>query len=109
MVSGMGVLRRSKARRCWGVGSVGLSIWSWGGGVRELVDFDVGVVVADSVAGEGGQVVEQVAEGADWVAVGIVFGGGLGLGGRRAACGGDGVVPVRRCFVGEGQRRPGLA
>ena len=35
-----------------------------GGGVGELVDFDVGVVVADSVAGEGGQVVEQAAEAA---------------------------------------------
>ena len=57
----------------------------FGGGVGELVDFDVGVVVADSVAGEGGQVVEQVAEVADRVAVGVVFGGGLGFGGGRAA------------------------
>ena len=67
-----------------------------GGGVGEFVDFDVGVVVADSVAGEGGQVVEQVVEVVDRVAVGVVFGGGLGLGGCGAACGGDGVVPMRR-------------
>jgi hypothetical protein len=33
----------------------------FGGCVGEFVDFDVGVVVGDSVAGEGGQVVEQVA------------------------------------------------
>src|SRR5271166_5504901 len=46
---------------------------------------------------------------ADRVAVGVVFGGGLGLGGGGSACGGDGVVPMRWCFVGEGQRRPGLA
>ena len=31
-----------------------------GGGIGEFVDFDVGVVVADSVAGEGGQVGELI-------------------------------------------------
>ncbi|BBX95240.1 hypothetical protein MLAC_24830 [Mycobacterium lacus] len=67
-----------------------------GGGVGELVDFDVGVVVADPVAGEGAQVCEQVAEAADRVAVVIVFGGGLGLGGGGAACGATG---LSRCGV----------
>ena len=33
-----------------------------GGGFGEFVDFDVGVVVADAVAGQGGQVFEQPAE-----------------------------------------------
>ncbi len=68
-----------------------------GGGVGELVDFDVGVVVADSVAGEGGQVVEQVAEVARRVAVGVVFGGGLGFGVLWSGARGDRVVPLRGC------------
>jgi len=34
----------------------------FGCGLGEGVDFDVGVVVADSVAGQGGQVAEQGAE-----------------------------------------------
>jgi hypothetical protein len=53
MVSGMGLSSRSKARRCFG------------GGLGEFVDLDVGVVVADRVAGKGGQVLEQAAE-AKW-------------------------------------------
>jgi hypothetical protein len=52
MVRGMVVSMRSKARRCSG------------GGVGEFVDFDVGALVADAVAGEGAEMVEQAAEAA---------------------------------------------
>ena len=72
-----------------------------GGGVGEFVDFDVGVVIADSVAGEGPQVSEQITEAADRVAGRVVFGGGLGLGGCGALRGRDGVVALGGCFVGE--------
>ncbi len=80
-----------------------------GGGLGEFVDFDVGLVVADPVAGEGGQVIEQVAEASYRVASRVVFGGGFGVCSWGALRGGDGVVPMRRCFVGECQWRPGLA
>ncbi len=72
-----------------------------GGGVGEFVDFDVGVVVADPVSGEGGQVSEQITEAADWVAGRVVFGGGLGVGGCRTLRGRDGVVAGGGCLVGE--------
>ena len=97
VVSGMGVSRSSKARRWSGVGSASMG------------DVGVGAVVADLVAGEGGQVVEQAAEAAERVAVGVVFAGGLGVGVGGALGGGDGVVALGWVFVGEGQRRPGLA
>jgi hypothetical protein len=49
------------------------------GGERELVD----LVAADGdgLAGEGGQVIEQVAEAAGWLAAGGGLAGGLGVGG----------------------------
>ena len=97
MVSGMRPSSRSKARRCWG------------GGLGEFVDLDGGVVVADPVAGEGGQVFEQAAEAAHRVALGVVFGGGLGVGLGGAAGGRDGVVPGGWVLVGESHWRPGLA
>src|SRR6476659_11485812 len=40
-----------------------------GGGFGEHGDVGVGVVVADLVAGQGGQVIEQAAEAAQWGAV----------------------------------------
>jgi len=52
-----------------------------GGGFGELIDLDVGALVADPVAGEGCEVVEQAAEAAQRVAVGVVLGGCLGGGG----------------------------
>ena len=52
MVRGMGASMRSKARRWSGVGSASMG------------DFGVGGVVADLVAGQGGQVIEQAAEAA---------------------------------------------
>jgi hypothetical protein len=64
-----------------------------GGGLGEFVDLDGGVVVANPVAGEGGQVVEQVMEAADRVAVGVVLGGGFLFGAGRAVRGRDRVVP----------------
>jgi hypothetical protein len=50
-----------------------------GGGEGDLVD----LVAADGdgLAGEGGQVIEQVAEAAGWLAAGGGFAGGLGDGG----------------------------
>ena len=66
------------------------------GGVGEHGDLDVGVVEADLVAGEGGQVIEQAAEAAQWGAVGGLVTGGFGLGGGGALCGGDWVVRFPR-------------
>src|SRR5207253_10805608 len=78
-----------------------------GGGGDDLVDLLA--ADGDGVAGEGGQVVDQVAE-----AVGGLPGGGglvrgLVLGGGGAGGGGDGVVPGGRVLVGVGEWRPGLA
>ena len=91
------MLRRSKARRWSGVGSASM-------GTSVPVS-----LVADLVAGEGGQVVEQAAEAAQWVAGGVVFAGGLGVGVGGALRGCDGVVALGWVFVGECQWRPGLA
>src|SRR5712675_1135983 len=51
-----------------------------GGGFGEHRDFGVGACVADLVAGEGGQVVEQAAEAAQRIAGGVALCGGLGVG-----------------------------
>src|SRR5271166_1194075 len=80
-----------------------------GGGFGEGGHLGVGAVVADLVAGEGGQVIEQAAEAAQRVSVGVVTGGRLGLGVGGAVRGGDGVVAGGWVLVGEGHRRPGLA
>ena len=77
-----------------------------GGGEVELVD---GGFVGDGgeaqgVAGEGGEVVEQPAEGVDGCAVGMGLPAGFVLGARRAAGRGDRVRTGRRVFVGEGER-----
>ena len=80
-----------------------------GGGLGEHGQVGVGAGDADLVAGEGGQVLEQVTEAAVGVAVLVALVGGLGLGGGGALGGGDGVVAVGWCLVGEGQRRPGFA
>ena len=53
--------------------------------------------------------VEQAAEAAQRVAVGVVLAGGFGLGGGGAVCGGDRVVAAGWVLVGEGQWRPGFA
>src|SRR5690348_14398284 len=73
-----------------------------GGGFGELVEF--GAVDVDAVAGEGGQVGEQAAEGADWLVVFVAVAGCLAGGGGRTPGGGDGVVPGRWLGVGVGQR-----
>src|SRR6476660_2112263 len=111
----------------WGfVGLVGRRFWlrggqgDWGadevegaalvgGGFGEHGDVGVGVVVADLVAGQGGQVIEQAAEAAQWGAVGGLVTGGFGLGGGGALCGGDWVVAAGWVLVGESQWRPGVA
>src|SRR6478736_569454 len=111
----------------WGfVGLVGRRFWlrggqgDWGadevegaalvgGGFGEHGDVGVGVVVADLVAGQGGQVIEQAAEAAQWGAVGGLVTGGFGLGGGGALCGGVWVVAAGWVLVGESQWRPGVA
>src|SRR6476620_3776606 len=111
----------------WGfVGLVGRRFWlrggqgDWGadevegaalvgGGFGEHGDVGVGVVVADLVAGQGGQVSEQAAEAAQWGAVEGLVTGGFGLGGGGALCGGDWVVAAGWVLVGESQWRPGVA
>src|SRR6476620_3053127 len=80
-----------------------------GGGFGEHGDVGVGVVVADLVAGQGGQVIEQAAEAAQWGAVGGWVTGGFGLGGGGALCGGDWVVAAGWVLVGESQWRAGVA
>jgi hypothetical protein len=70
---------------------------------------DGDLAVAQVVAGQGGQVVGDVAEAADGLFAGAGLAGGLGIGGCRPAGGGDGVGPVGRVLVGEGERCPGLA
>ena len=52
---------------------------------------------------------EQAAETAQWVAVGVVVTGGLGVGGGGARRGGDWVVAAGWVLVGESQWRPGVA
>ena len=51
-----------------------------GGGVGEHGHVGAGAGVADLVAGEGGQVVEQAAEAAERLAVGVVLAGCLRIG-----------------------------
>src|SRR6266508_6955224 len=80
-----------------------------GGWFGEAGHRGVGAGEADLVAGEGGQVVEQAAEAAVGVPVLVVLAGGLGPGVGGALGGGDGVVALGCCLVGEGERRPGLA
>src|SRR6266536_1653949 len=78
-----------------------------GGGCGE--DVEVAVGEDGGVAGEGGEVVEQAAEAADGVVVGVGFGAGFGGGGVGSFRGGDGVVAVGWLLVGVGQRCPGQA
>src|SRR4051812_35178804 len=61
-----------------------------GGGCGEDVDMAAGE--DGGVAGEGGEVVEQVAEAAHGVVVGVGFGAGLCGCRVGSLCGGDGVV-----------------
>jgi hypothetical protein len=71
-----------------------------GCGLGECVDLDVGVLVADSVAGQGAQVVEQSLEAAQYGSVGCMMAGGFGLGCRRALRGRDRVVALWGIFIG---------
>src|SRR5579871_2350521 len=79
------------------------------GRLGEHRDGDLGSGVADLVAGEGGQVLDQAAEAAVGLPGRVVLAGGLGLGGRGAAGCGDGAGRGGRVLVGEGERGPGPA
>ena len=72
-----------------------------GGGVGEFVDLDVGVVVADSVAGEGREVFEQAGEAVQRVAVGVVFVVALAWASGGVWAGATGFSRCGRVFVGE--------
>src|SRR5258708_600130 len=73
-----------------------------GGGLGEHRDLGAGGAEADLVAGQRGQVGEQAAEAVVGGAILVVLPGGLGVGGCRAAGGGDRVVLLRRVLVGVG-------
>src|SRR5271170_1102968 len=66
------------------------------GRLGEHRDGDLGAGVADLVAGQGGQVVQQAAEAVVGLPGWVVLVGGLGLGGRGAAGRGDRVALDRR-------------
>lgn len=79
-----------------------------GGGVGELVDFDVGVVVADAVAGEGTQVVGHAAEARTGSPLASRLVEALDCAVAERFAGATGLSRWG-CVVGEGQWRPGLA
>ncbi len=111
----------------WGFGDFWVWLFwlrggEWDGGVDEVEgaaliwrgfgehgDVGAGAGVADLVAGQGGEVVEQAREAAQRIAKFVVLGGGLGVGVGGALGGGDGVVPLGWVFVGECHWGPGLA
>src|SRR5580704_5108741 len=78
------------------------------GRLGEHRDGGGGAGEADLVAGQGGQVVQQAAEAAVGPPGLVVLGGGLGLGGGRAAGGRDRAGLGGGFLVGAGQRRPRL-
>ncbi len=82
----------------------GLALFA--GGLGEYRDGRGGAGEADLVAGQGSEVGEQAAEAAVGPSVLVVLAGGLGLGGSRAASGGEGVCLGGRVLAGVGQRRP---
>jgi len=65
-----------------------------------------GVAVADVVAGQGGQVLEQAAEAAQGVSLVSVWREALVRPGWSGSRDGDGVVPDRWVFVGGRSARP---
>ena len=79
------------------------------GRLGEHRDGDLGSGVADLVAGQRGQVLQQAAEAAVGLPGRVVLAGRLGLRRRGAAGRGDRVSLLRRVLVGEGQRGPGPA
>ena len=74
------------------------------GRLGEHRDGDRSAREADLVAGQGGQVVQQAAEGVVGLAGRVVLAGGFGLGVRGASGRGDRVRWDGRVLVGEGQR-----
>lgn len=61
------------------------------------------------VAGEGGAVVEQAAEGVYGLVGVVAVAGGFAVGGGRTPGWGDGVDAGRWCWVGVDEGRPGVA